>query len=150
MRADAEKKSSVSDVTQKSRNNRVRRGMMAGPIATTTQVTLLTSFPKQVHFCLVLFAQHFFFNLSKDSQKRRLGRRTEVPEPLFWKDDEGGQSMTGLSVAGLNQRSLERSLRQNSVADGVGEGHELWTVSERLQREPCFEKTGQDTLKTKK
>lgn len=58
--------------------------------------------------------------------------------------------MTELLVPGLNQRSLERSLSQNSAADGVGGGHELWTVSERLQREPCFEKTGQDILKTKK
>lgn len=90
----------------------------------------------------------FFFNFSKDSQKRRLGRKTEVSEPLLRKDDEGGQSVTGFSVAGLNQRSLERSLSQNRAADGVGGGHELWT--ERLQREPCFEKTGQDTLKTKK
>lgn len=39
IRSDTEKKSSFSDVNQKSRNNRVRRGMMAGPIATTTQVT---------------------------------------------------------------------------------------------------------------
>ncbi|XP_075878912.1 putative ubiquitin carboxyl-terminal hydrolase MINDY-4 isoform X2 [Nelusetta ayraudi] len=120
IRSDTEKRSSFSDVNQKSRNNRVRRGMMAGPVATTTQ----------------------------GSHKRRHGRKTEVPDPLLWKDD--GQSVTGLSVAGLNQRSLERSLSQNSAADGVGGGHELWTVSERLQREPCFEKTGQDTLRNKK
>lgn len=90
------------------------------------------------------------FTFSKGSHKRRHGRKTEVPDPLLWKDDESGQSVTGLSVAGLNQRSLERSQSQNSAADGVGGGHELWTVSERLQREPCFEKTGQDTLRNKK
>lgn len=39
IRSDTEKRSSFSDVNQKSRNNRVRRGMMAGPVATTTQVT---------------------------------------------------------------------------------------------------------------
>lgn len=37
-RTDAEKKTSFADGTQKSRNNRVRRGMMAGPIANTTKV----------------------------------------------------------------------------------------------------------------
>lgn len=36
--ADAEKNSSFTDGIQKSRNNRVRRGMMAGPIANTTKV----------------------------------------------------------------------------------------------------------------
>lgn len=100
--------------------------------------------------CRALCPTFLFFYFSKDSHKRRFGRKTEVPELLLRKDDEGGQLVTGLSVAGLNQRTLERSLRQNSTADGVGGGHELWTVSERLQREPCFDKTGQDTLKTKK
>lgn len=37
-RTNTEKKTSFSDGTQKSRNNRVRRGMMAGPIANTTKV----------------------------------------------------------------------------------------------------------------
>lgn len=37
-RTDAEKKTSFTDGSQKSRNNRVRRGMMAGPIANTTEV----------------------------------------------------------------------------------------------------------------
>lgn len=62
MRSDTEIKSSV-DVTQKSRNNRVRRGMMAGPIATTTQVTYcwLPYLNEAIHCLNGLLAQHKLF-----------------------------------------------------------------------------------------
>lgn len=64
MRTDAEKKSFLNDFTQKSRNNRVRRGMMAGPIATTTQVTLLTSFPKPSNSLFCSLCSDIFLSLT--------------------------------------------------------------------------------------
>lgn len=77
MRTVADKKSSFSDVAQKSRNNRVRRGMMAGPIATTTQVTLLNSFPKQAKslfgtLCPTIFSFTFLRIHKKENSVERL------------------------------------------------------------------------------
>lgn len=91
----------------------------------------------------------FFSVFFKDSHKRRPNRKLEASETLLRKDEENGQSVAGLLVTGLNQRSLECSQSEISTAD-VGGGQELWSVSERLQRGPCFEKAGQDIPKTKK
>lgn len=91
----------------------------------------------------------FAFFFFKDSQKGRLNRKLEASGTLIRKDETNGLSVAGLLVTGLNQRSLECSQSEIGTAD-VGAGQELWSVSERLQREPCFEKAGQDIPKTKK
>lgn len=152
IRTDPEKKTSFTNGTQKSRNNRVRRGMMAGPIANTTKVMkcLFSSQTTIDPMFITLLIHHdlclcLFFSF-KDSHKRRLNRKLEASETLLRKDEENGQSVAGLLVTGLNQRSLECEI---STAD-LGGGQELWSVSERLQIEPCFEKAGQDIPKTKK
>ncbi|XP_038571763.1 probable ubiquitin carboxyl-terminal hydrolase MINDY-4 isoform X1 [Micropterus salmoides] len=120
VRREPEKK---TESTQRSRSNRIRRGMMAGPIASTPQ----------------------------ESNKKRHNRRQEALQPLLRKEDEKRQLTDGLLVTGLHQKSLKSSLTEISSAKcSVGGQQALRSAPERMQRENTFEKVGHDVLKTKK
>lgn len=73
-----------------------------------------------------------------------------MPQPLLRKDEESRQSKAEPLMTGLHQKSLESSLTEISTADCVGGRQELWSATERPQRENGFEKVEQDILKTKK
>ncbi|XP_073331949.1 probable ubiquitin carboxyl-terminal hydrolase MINDY-4 isoform X2 [Pagrus major] len=122
IRKEPEKKISITESTQKGRTNRIRRGMMAGPIASTPQ----------------------------ESNKKRQNRRIEVAQPLLRKEEENRQSKDGLLVSGLHQKSLDRCLTEISSADCIGGRRELRSAPERMQRENSLEKVRQDILKTQK
>ncbi|XP_040896466.1 probable ubiquitin carboxyl-terminal hydrolase MINDY-4 isoform X2 [Toxotes jaculatrix] len=85
MRREPEKKTSTTERTQMSRTNRIRRGMMAGPIASTPQY----------------------------SNKKRQSRRVEVPQPLLRKE-EHRRCEDGLFQAVLRPKSLESGLTEIS------------------------------------
>ncbi|CAK6958067.1 probable ubiquitin carboxyl-terminal hydrolase MINDY-4 [Scomber scombrus] len=89
IRREPGKKTSTTESIQRSRNSRITRGMMAGPIASTPQ----------------------------ESNKRRQSRRVEVPQPLLRKEEEeeNRQSKDGLLVTGLHQQSLESCLDHVAV-----------------------------------
>lgn len=61
-RTDAEKKTSFTDGTQKSRSNRVRRGMMAGPIANTSKV-MNSLFSSQMRIDPMFITLHIHYDL---------------------------------------------------------------------------------------
>ncbi|KAM9358356.1 putative ubiquitin carboxyl-terminal hydrolase MINDY-4 [Symphorus nematophorus] len=122
IRREQEKKNSITENTQRSRTNRIRRGMMAGPIASIPQ----------------------------ESNKKRQNRKLEVPQLLLRKEEENSQPKDGLLVTGLHQKSLESSLTEISSADCIEGRQELWSPPGRVQWENNFEKLGQeDILKTK-
>ncbi|XP_070688728.1 probable ubiquitin carboxyl-terminal hydrolase MINDY-4 [Pempheris klunzingeri] len=121
-RRESEKKPSITESTQRSRANRIRRGMMAGPIASTPQ----------------------------ESNKKRPNRRQEVPQLLLRKEEENRQPGDKLFVTGLHQKSLDSCLTDIRSADFVGGQRQLRSAPERVQRENSFEKVGQDMQKTKK
>ncbi|XP_071343994.1 probable ubiquitin carboxyl-terminal hydrolase MINDY-4 isoform X2 [Trachinotus anak] len=120
MKREPEKKTPITESTQRSRTNRIRRGMMAGPIASTPQ----------------------------ESNKKRQGRRVEVPQPLLRKEEEEHkQSRDGHAAPGSDTKGLESSLTEINC---VGGRQELRSVPERMQSEHSFEKMRQHSLKTRK
>ncbi|KAM6939406.1 putative ubiquitin carboxyl-terminal hydrolase MINDY-4 isoform 1-T1 [Lycodopsis pacificus] len=120
IRREPEKKTSTTESTQRSRNNRIRRGMTAGPIASTHQ----------------------------ESNKKRPNRRLEVPQKLLRGEEENKQSRDGLLVTGVHQKSSESGLTEINSADRLGGQRELWSAPERVKTENSFEKVQQDKLKT--
>ncbi|XP_070765471.1 probable ubiquitin carboxyl-terminal hydrolase MINDY-4 [Enoplosus armatus] len=86
IRREPEKKTAVTESTQRSKTNRIRRGMMAGPIASTPQ----------------------------ESNKKRQNRRQDMAQPLLRKEEEHRQPTDGLLVTGLPQKSLESGLTEIS------------------------------------
>lgn len=64
---------------------------------------------------------------------------------MLRKDEGNRQSEAGRLMTGLHQKSVESSLTEISTG-----GHQLWSATERQQRENSFEKMGQDMLKPKK
>ncbi|XP_068563480.1 probable ubiquitin carboxyl-terminal hydrolase MINDY-4 isoform X1 [Cebidichthys violaceus] len=119
IRREPEKKTSTTESTQRSRINRIRRGMIAGPIASTLQ----------------------------ESNKKRQNRRLEVPQQLLRREEENKQSRDGLLVTGIHQKSSESGLTEINSADRLGGQRELWSAPDRVQRENSFEKVQQDILK---
>ncbi|KAM7388196.1 hypothetical protein PAMP_024388 [Pampus punctatissimus] len=119
IRRDPEKKTCSTESIQRSRNNRIRRGMMAAPIASTPQ----------------------------ESNKKRQSRRVEVPQPLL-REEENKLSKDGRLVTGLYQQSSDDCLTEISSADPIGRRRESWSTPERVQSENSFEKVGQDIQKT--
>ncbi|XP_074524208.1 putative ubiquitin carboxyl-terminal hydrolase MINDY-4 [Halichoeres trimaculatus] len=73
-RKDLEKKTSAAESTQRSRNNRIRRGMMAGPVASTPQ----------------------------ESNKKRQNRRQDVSQLALRREEENRHSRAGLEGTGLS------------------------------------------------
>ncbi|XP_041791689.1 probable ubiquitin carboxyl-terminal hydrolase MINDY-4 isoform X2 [Chelmon rostratus] len=116
IRREPEKKPFLMESTQRSRTNRIIRGMMAGPIASTAQ----------------------------EPHKKRQTRRLEVPQPLLRKEEENRQSKDGLLMADLHQKGLESRPTEISSVECVGGRWELRRAPERLRRENSFEKMGQD------
>ncbi|XP_035508564.1 probable ubiquitin carboxyl-terminal hydrolase MINDY-4 isoform X1 [Morone saxatilis] len=121
IKREPEKKTCITESTQRSRTNRIRRGMMAGPIASSRQ----------------------------ESTKKRQNRRLDVSQPLLRKE-ENRQSKDGLSVTGLHLKSSESGLTEIKSADCVGGRREVRSAPQRVQRESGFKKIEQDILKTKK
>ncbi|GAA6214105.1 protein FAM188B isoform X1 [Lates japonicus] len=117
MRREPEKK---TESTHRSRTNRIRRGMMAGPIASTPQ----------------------------ESNKKRLSRRAEFPQPVLRKQEEYRHSRDGLVVTHSHPKNLESGLTEISSAD-CGR-RELQSTTERVQSENSVEKAEQAILKTRK
>ncbi|XP_074491370.1 putative ubiquitin carboxyl-terminal hydrolase MINDY-4 isoform X1 [Sebastes fasciatus] len=111
IRREPEKKTSITEGTQRSRSNRIRRGMMARPIASTPQ----------------------------EANKKRQNRRLEVSQPLLRKEEANRQG-DGLFVTGAPQKSSESGLTEISSADCIGGQREWWSAPERMQRENSFEK----------
>ncbi|KAL7397319.1 hypothetical protein ABVT39_020108 [Epinephelus coioides] len=122
MKREPEKKTSITESTQRSRTNRIRRGMMAGPIASTPQ----------------------------ESNKKRQYRKVEVSQPLLRKEEESRQFEDGLLTTAVHQKSSESSQTEIGPADCVGRQQELWSAPDRKQRENSFEKVKQDTQMTTK
>ncbi|XP_039985471.1 probable ubiquitin carboxyl-terminal hydrolase MINDY-4 isoform X2 [Xiphias gladius] len=122
MRREPEKKTPIAESTQRSRTNRIRRGMMAGPIPRTPQ----------------------------ESNKKRQSRRVEAPQLLLRKQEELRQSRDGPSTTGLHPKSLESGLTEIRSVDCVGGRQELRSAPVRMQSENSFEKVGQHILKTRK
>ncbi|XP_063746589.1 probable ubiquitin carboxyl-terminal hydrolase MINDY-4 isoform X2 [Eleginops maclovinus] len=122
-RAETEKKlSMITESTQRNRSNRIRRGMMAGPIASTAQ----------------------------ESNKKRQTRKLEGSQPLLKRDEDNRQCKDGVLVAGKRQKSPESSQTQIRSANCVEGQWEMWSEPERLQRENSFDKAQQDVRKTTK
>ncbi|XP_034737799.1 probable ubiquitin carboxyl-terminal hydrolase MINDY-4 isoform X2 [Etheostoma cragini] len=122
IRREPEKKAPTTESTQRSRTNRIRRGMMAGPIASTSQ----------------------------ESNKKRQNQRLEVSQPQLIKKEENRHVGDALLVAGVHQKSSASGLCEITSADCVGVQRELCIAQERVQRENSFGKVQQDLLKTKK
>ncbi|XP_051930355.1 probable ubiquitin carboxyl-terminal hydrolase MINDY-4 [Hippocampus zosterae] len=80
--SEPEKKPPINEVVQRSRPNRVRRGMMAGPIASTLQ----------------------------ESTKQRQSRKVVTPQLLLRKQDEHRKSGDGLSGSSSEQKVFEECL----------------------------------------
>ncbi|KAK5907242.1 hypothetical protein CesoFtcFv8_005114 [Champsocephalus esox] len=119
-RSETEKQILITESTQRSRSNRIRRGMMAGPIASTAQ----------------------------DSTKKRQNRKLKGPHPLLKEVEDNRQSVEGVLVAGKHKKSPESSHIRS--ADCVEGQWEMWSAPERLPRENSFEKVQQDLWKTTK
>ncbi|XP_022605230.1 probable ubiquitin carboxyl-terminal hydrolase MINDY-4 isoform X1 [Seriola dumerili] len=90
MRREPEKKTPITESTQRSRTNRIKRGMMAGPIASTPQ----------------------------ESNKKRQSQRVEVPPQLLRKEEDHRRSRDGLATTGLHTKSLESSLTEMNCVGG--------------------------------
>ncbi|XP_035032547.2 probable ubiquitin carboxyl-terminal hydrolase MINDY-4 [Hippoglossus stenolepis] len=122
MRREPEKKTTITESAQRSKTNRIRRGMMAGPIASSPQ----------------------------ESIKKRLSRRVEAPQLPLRKQEEHRKSSNGLLVTGSHLKSVESGPTAICSADCAGGSRELLSAPERRQSENSFEKVGQDLLKTSK
>ncbi|KAM4547704.1 putative ubiquitin carboxyl-terminal hydrolase MINDY-4 isoform 1-T1 [Odontesthes bonariensis] len=89
--------------------------------------------------------------IPQDSNRKKQGRRAEVSQPLFRKEEENKQFRDGLLLAGIHQKSLEGSLKSNSSASCVGWNQGLLSTSGRIQSQSSDGKTGQQhILKTRK
>uniref|UniRef100_UPI0037E70980 probable ubiquitin carboxyl-terminal hydrolase MINDY-4 isoform X1 n=2 Tax=Semicossyphus pulcher TaxID=241346 RepID=UPI0037E70980 len=120
IRREPEKRTSIES-TQRSKTNRIIRGMMAGPVASTPQ----------------------------ESNKKRQNRRQEVSQLLLRKEQENAHPRDRpVVVTGLYQKE-ESGHSEISPADCVVEQRELRSAPERLQRGNSSEKIGPDVLKTK-
>ncbi|XP_029356817.1 probable ubiquitin carboxyl-terminal hydrolase MINDY-4 isoform X2 [Echeneis naucrates] len=92
-RREPEKKTSISESTQRNRTNRIRRGMMAGPIASTLQ----------------------------ESNKKRQSRCEEVLWPPLRKEHHHKDSWDGRSSTGFHANSLEISVTESDCVGGEQE-----------------------------
>lgn len=122
IRREPDNKTSITESTHGSRTNRIRRGMMTGPIESKLQ----------------------------ESNKKRQNRRMEVPQPLLRREGKNRQSMDGLLMSGLHQKCLESGLTKISSAESVGGRQELLSAQGNVQKENSFEKVGQNILTAKK
>ncbi|XP_062252293.1 probable ubiquitin carboxyl-terminal hydrolase MINDY-4 isoform X2 [Platichthys flesus] len=121
-RREPEKKTTITESTQRGKTNRIRRGMMAGPIASSPQ----------------------------ESSKKRLSRRVEAPQLPPRKQEEHRKSSSGLLVTGSLLKGVESGETEICSADCVGGRRELLSAPERKLIENSFEKVGQALLKTSK
>ncbi|XP_041646724.1 probable ubiquitin carboxyl-terminal hydrolase MINDY-4 [Cheilinus undulatus] len=121
IKRELEKRTSTTESTQRSKSNRIRRGMMAGPVASTQQ----------------------------ESTKKRQNRRHEVPQLILRKEKENSHLRDQPAGTGSYQKHLESGLYENTTADFIVGHQQLQSAPERLQRENSFEKLGRETLKTK-
>ncbi|KAK2907903.1 probable ubiquitin carboxyl-terminal hydrolase MINDY-4 isoform X1 [Channa argus] len=120
-RREAEKPTPIKENTQRSRTNRIRRGMMAGPVVSTPQ----------------------------ESHRKRQSRRLEVPTPLL-RNEKDNKSLDEIMVTGLHQKSLESSLNEKSSVVFKGRSLELRNAPETIQIDNSFEKVGKNTAVTAK
>ncbi|XP_071399758.1 probable ubiquitin carboxyl-terminal hydrolase MINDY-4 [Centroberyx affinis] len=120
-RREPERKTTIIESAQNNRTNRVRRGLMAGPIASSTQ----------------------------ESNRKRQTRRAGLPPPLLGNEKDNRHSGDGPSVTGSHQKSLESGLTEVNSAGSVRERQQSWST-ERGQSEEGFEKVGKDIQKTRK
>ncbi|KAG7493458.1 hypothetical protein JOB18_009233 [Solea senegalensis] len=111
-----------TESTQRSKMNRIRRGMMAGPIASVPQ----------------------------ESNKKRLSRRGEAPQLLLRKQDELRPSRDGLFSTDSHSISSESGLTEAGSAKHSGWRRELLSPTEGMQSENSFEKVAQVSLNTTK
>nr|XP_040040370.1 probable ubiquitin carboxyl-terminal hydrolase MINDY-4 [Gasterosteus aculeatus aculeatus] len=122
LRREAEKTTSTTESTQRTRINRTRRGMIAGPIASTLQ----------------------------EANKKKPNRRLEVRQQLLGGELENKRSSDGLLGTGVHQKTSESGLSEINSADCLRGQRELWSAPDKVQREKSFEKVQQDTLTTTK
>ncbi|XP_020494575.2 probable ubiquitin carboxyl-terminal hydrolase MINDY-4 [Labrus bergylta] len=116
MKREPEKRTSTAESTQRSRNNRIRRGMMAGPVASTSQ----------------------------ELNNKRKNRGQEVPKLILRKGEESDHLRNRAAGKGLYKKGLEGGLSEISPADSVFGQQEFPSMPESLQREHSFEKLGEE------
>ncbi|KAL6107989.1 mindy4 [Pungitius sinensis] len=121
LRREAEKNTSTTESIQRTRINRTRRGMIAGPIASTLQ-----------------------------ENKKKQNRRLEVRQQLLGGEVENKRSSDGLLGTGVHQKNSESGLIEINSADYLRGQRELWSAPDKVQREKSFEKVQQDMLTTTK
>uniref|UniRef100_A0A3P8W6A8 Ubiquitin carboxyl-terminal hydrolase MINDY n=1 Tax=Cynoglossus semilaevis TaxID=244447 RepID=A0A3P8W6A8_CYNSE len=123
LRRESEHKTLINESTQRSKANRIRRGMMAGPIASTSQ----------------------------ESSKKKPSRRVETPQLRLRKKEELLSSGDGLLPTDSHQIKTVVGLSAMVLADREAVRREdVFLSLEKMQSENSFEQTGQDSLKTTK
>ncbi|KAM4629826.1 putative ubiquitin carboxyl-terminal hydrolase MINDY-4 [Polymixia lowei] len=114
-------KTATTESAQKNRMNRIRRGMMPGPIA----------------------------NSHQESNKKRQTRRAGVPHPLLGNEEDNGPSKDGPSVTSLHQESLESGLTEHYTTGSIRERQQFLSTPEREKSKEGFKKVRKD-MKTRK
>ncbi|XP_068447868.1 probable ubiquitin carboxyl-terminal hydrolase MINDY-4 [Clinocottus analis] len=106
IRREPEKKTSTTEKTQRSRINRNRRGMIAGPIASPLQ----------------------------ESNKKRQNQMLEGPQKLLIRGEKNKQSRDGLLVTDVHQKSSESGLTEINSADCLGGQWESWSAPNSFEK----------------
>lgn len=144
IKREAEKKTSTTEGTQRSRMNRIRRGVIAGPISSTLQV-LDYWWSSWNGIDSLYYLHHTLFDYwcfsFKESNKKRPNRRLEGPQQLLRREEENMQSKDGLLVTGVHQKSSKSGVKS---ADCLGGQWESWSAPD------SFEKVQQDIPTTTK
>ncbi|XP_056267143.1 probable ubiquitin carboxyl-terminal hydrolase MINDY-4 [Pseudoliparis swirei] len=107
IKREAEKKTFTTEGTQRSRMNRIRRGVIAGPISSTLQ----------------------------ESNKKRPNRRLEGPQQLLRREEENMQSKDGLLVTGVHQKSSKSGVKSADCLGGQWESWSAPDSFEKVQQD---------------
>ncbi|XP_056132879.1 probable ubiquitin carboxyl-terminal hydrolase MINDY-4 [Lampris incognitus] len=121
IRRDAEN-TAVSESSYRNRANRIRRGMMAGPIASSSQ----------------------------ESNKKRQTRKLGPPQLMLVNEEDNRHSTNGPSVTDSRQKTTESGLTETNMVGFVREKQKSWsTPTEKWESESSFEKLAKDKSKTR-
>ncbi|KAM8873979.1 putative ubiquitin carboxyl-terminal hydrolase MINDY-4 isoform 2-T2 [Spinachia spinachia] len=112
LKREAERNTSTTENTQRTRTNRTRRGMIAGPIASTLQ----------------------------ESNKKKQNRRLDVRQQLLRVELENKRPSDELSGTGVDQKTPQSGLTEINSADCLRGQRESWSAPDKGQRAKRFEK----------
>lgn len=139
-----DKQTPAIESTQKSRANRARRGLMAGPVTKTSLVIFECSSSSWINVRLSIFALSlrllFFFPYKSTNNK---GQSQRPPK----KDEDYRQNNADPLMAGIHHKS---SITQGNSGESTRECQDLRKASGRQQRGNSYETEGLDTPKTQK